>query len=209
MRLILGITGATGVIYGVRLLEVLRQLGVETHLVVTSAAKQAIAYETSYTVAQVQALASQVYSERDVGAAISSGSFRTGGMIVAPCSLKTLSGIANSYDENLVVRAADVALKERRRLVLLLRETPLHLGHLRLMTAVTEYGAVVMPPVPAFYTRPKTVEDIVNQTVGRVLDQFDLDADIFARWQGLRVAFTGSSAALEAGGAEGDEERDA
>jgi 4-hydroxy-3-polyprenylbenzoate decarboxylase len=189
MRLIVGITGSTGAIYGVRLLELLRQLEVETHLVMTSAAKQTIAYETSFTVAQVQALATQVYGERDVGAAIASGSFRTAGVIVAPCSIKTLSGIANSYDENLVVRAADVALKERRRLVLLVRETPLHLGHLRLMTAVTEYGAVVMPPVPAFYTRPATLDEIINQTAGRVLDQFDLETDIFARWQGLRPGF--------------------
>lgn len=187
MRLIIGITGATGAIYGVRLLEVLRQLGVETLLVMTSAARQTIAYETSYTVAAVQALATQVYSERDVSAAFASGSFRTSGMIVAPCSVKTLSGIANSYDDNLVIRAADVVLKERRRLVLLVRETPLHLGHLRLMMAVTEYGAVVMPPVPSFYTRPVTLADIVNQTIGRVLDQFELDADIFERWQGMRA----------------------
>src|SRR5579884_24982 len=150
LRLIVGITGATGAIYGVRLLEVLRQLQVETHLVMTSAAKQTIVYETDYSVADVQALASQVYSERDVSAALASGSFRTAGMVVAPCSIKTLSGIANSYDENLIMRAADVVLKERRRLVLLLRETPLHLGHLRLMTAVAECGGTIMPPVPAF-----------------------------------------------------------
>jgi flavin prenyltransferase len=190
MRLVVGITGATGAIYGIRLLEVLHLLGdVETHLVLTSVAKQTIVYETDYTIVQVQALATQVYSDRDVGAAISSGSFRTAGMVIAPCSIKTLSGIANSYDDNLIVRAADVSLKERRPLVLLLRETPLHLGHLRLMTAVTECGAVVMPPVPAFYTRPRSLDDIVNQTVGRVLDQFEIETDIFSRWQGLRPAF--------------------
>ncbi len=195
MRLIIGITGATGAIYGIRLLEVLRQLQVETHLVMTSAAKQTIAYETDCSVAVVQALASQVYSERDIGAAISSGSFRTAGMVIAPCSIKTLSGIVNSYDDNLVVRAADVVLKERRRLVLLLRETPLHLGHLRLMTALTEYGGVVMPPVPAFYTRPTTLDEIVNQTVGRVLDQFGLETTIFTRWQGLRARLKGAAGA--------------
>lgn len=190
MRLIIGLSGATGAIYGIRLLEVLHMLGtVETHLIMSKAAKQTIAYETDYTVAQVGRLAAVVYNERDIGAAISSGSFRTAGMVVAPCSIKTLSGIANSYDSNLIVRAADVVLKERRRLVLLLRETPLHLGHLRLMTAVTEYGAVVMPPVPAFYNRPHTIDDIVNQTIGRILDQFEIETDIFARWEGLRAGF--------------------
>jgi flavin prenyltransferase len=199
-RLIVGMSGATGVIYGIRLLEVLKATGeVETHMVMSSTAKQAIAYETDYTVAQVSALASVVYDARDVGAAISSGSFKTAGMAIAPCSIKTLSGIANSYDETLLVRAADVCLKERRRLVLVLRETPLHLGHLRLMAAAAEYGAVIMPPVPAFYVRPKTIDELVNQTVGRILDQFDIESDIFTRWQGLREGFR-----AERGDAEGE-----
>ena len=187
LQLIVGISGATGVIYGIRLLEILRSLDeVETHLILTSAAKQTIVYETSYTVAQVSALASYVYNNHDIGASIASGSFRTAGMVVAPCSIKTLSGIANAYADNLLVRAADVVLKERRRLVLLVRETPLHLGHLRLMTAATESGAVLMPPVPAFYPRPQTLDDIVDQTVGRVLDQFEIESNLFERWKGLK-----------------------
>jgi 4-hydroxy-3-polyprenylbenzoate decarboxylase len=182
-----GISGATGVIYGIRLLEVLHSIDtIETHLIITSAAKQTIVYETDYTIAQVSALASRVYNNRDIGAAIASGSFLTVGMVIAPCSIKTLSGIANSYADNLLVRAADVVLKERRRLVLVVRETPLHLGHLRLMTAATEYGAVLLPPLPAFYPRPQTIDDIVNQTVGRILDQFNIEADLFSRWNGLR-----------------------
>ena len=187
LQLIIGISGATGVIYGIRLLEALHQAdGIETHLIITSAAKQTIVYETDYTIAQVSALASYVYNNRDIGAALASGSFRTDGMVIAPCSIKTLSGIANSYADNLLVRAADVVLKERRRLVLVMRETPLHLGHLRLMTAVAEYGAVLMPPLPAFYPRPQTIDDIVNQTVGRILDQFNIEANLFSPWRGLR-----------------------
>lgn len=190
LQLIIGISGATGVIYGIRLLEVLRSVdAIETHLIMTSTAKQTIVYETDYTVEQVSELASHVYKNQDVGAALASGSFRTDGMIIAPCSIKTLSGVAHSYAETLLVRAADVVLKERRRLVLLVRETPLHLGHLRLMTSVAEYGAVVMPPVPAFYTRPQTIDDIVSQTVSRVLDQFDIEADQLSRWKGLHEGF--------------------
>lgn len=187
LQLIVGISGATGVIYGIRLLEALHHVdGIETHLIITSAAKQTIVYETDYTVAQVSALASTVYNNRDIGAALASGSFRTDGMVIVPCSIKTLSGIAHSYADNLLVRAADVVLKERRRLVLVLRETPLHLGHLRLMTAAAEYGAVLMPPVPALYPRPQTTDDIVNQTVGRILDQFDIETNLFSPWRGLR-----------------------
>jgi flavin prenyltransferase len=187
LQLIVGISGATGAIYGIRLLEVLRSIdGIETHLIMTNAARQTIVYETDYSVAQVNALASYVYNQHDIGAALASGSFRTAGMVVAPCSIKTLSAIANSYADTLLVRAADVVLKERRRLVLVLRETPLHLGHLRLMTAAVEYGAVLMPPVPAFYTRPQSIDDIVNQTVGRILDQFDLESNLVSRWEGLR-----------------------
>lgn len=185
MRIVVGISGASGAIYGVRTLEALRQLGVETHLVLSRAAAQTIAYETGRTVDDVVALAHTVYETYDMGAAVSSGSFKTDGMIVAPCSIKTLSGIANSYNDNLLTRAADVSLKERRKLVLLVRETPLHLGHLRLMAAVTEMGGVILPPVPSFYHLPKTVDDIVNQSIGKAFDQFGLDAGLFKRWTGL------------------------
>jgi len=184
MRIVVGISGASGAIYGVRILEVLRQLGVETHLVLSETAGGTIEFETGRPVDDVLALATRVYPVDDVAAAISSGSFRTDGMVIAPCSIKTLSGVANSYNDNLLTRAADVTLKERRRLVLVVRETPLHLGHLRLMTAVTEMGAVLLPPMPAFYHKPQTIDDIVNQTVGKVLDQFQLDASLFKRWTG-------------------------
>ncbi len=186
MRIVVGIAGATGVIYGIRLLEILRAIpDVETHLIMSNAAKQIIAIETDCTVEQVEALADKVYRFSDIAAPISSGSFKTDGMVVIPCSMKTLSGIAHSYDDNLLVRAADVALKERQRLVLVVRETPLHLGHLRLMTQVAEMGAVVMPPVPAFYHRPKTIEEILNQTVDRVLDLLGVEhRELFKRWTG-------------------------
>ena len=186
-RLIVGISGASGVVYGVRILEVLRDVpDVETHLVMTSAAKLTLGYETHHAVGDVESLADHVHRPGDLAAAISSGSFRTTGMVVAPCSMKTLSGIAQSYSDNLLLRAADVVLKDRRRLVLVVRETPLHLGHLRLMVQATEMGAIVMPPVPAFYHRPDTIADLVNQTVNRVLDQFDIElsADLFERWRG-------------------------
>jgi 4-hydroxy-3-polyprenylbenzoate decarboxylase len=186
-RIIVGISGATGVIYGIRLLEVLRGVGgVETHLVLTLAARRTLALETDLSVEQVEAMADQVYKAGDIAAAISSGSFRAAGMIVAPCSIKTVSGIATSYSDNLVLRAADVTLKDRRPLVLLVRETPLHLGHLRLLVQVAEMGAVVMPPVPAFYHRPGSLEAVVDQTVNRALDMLDiqLDHDLFTRWQG-------------------------
>lgn len=186
MRIVVGISGATGAIYGIRLLEVLRKLGeIDIHLVVSNPAKQTIALETDYTMEQVESYAHHVYRATDIAAAISSGSFKTDGMVIIPCSIKTLSGIANSYDESLLVRAADVTLKERRRLVLVVRETPLHSGHLRLMTQATEMGAIIFPPMPAFYHRPQTVDDIVNQTVGRVLDLLGVDhADLFKRWSG-------------------------
>lgn len=188
MRLVVAITGSSAPIYGIRLLEVLRELGVETHLVVTEGARRTIPLETSFTVAQVEALASVVYHERDLAAPISSGSFPTDGMVVAPCSMKTLSAIALSYSDNLAVRAADVTLKERRRLVLVPRETPLHLGHLRRMVEVTEMGAVVLPPVPAFYHRPRTVEDIVDHTVGKILDLFAIPHQLYRRWSGAPSA---------------------
>ncbi|ENE6999356.1 UbiX family flavin prenyltransferase [Enterobacter hormaechei] len=186
-RLIVGISGASGAIYGVRLLQVLRNVpGVETHLVMSQAARQTLSLETDLSLRNVQALADVVHDARDIAASISSGSFKTAGMVILPCSIKTLSGIVNSYTDTLVTRAADVVLKERRPLVLCVRETPLHLGHLRLMTQAAELGAVIMPPVPAFYHRPQSLDDVLNQTVNRVLDQFDIDLpeDLFTRWQG-------------------------
>lgn len=186
-KLVVGITGASGVIYGIRLLEVLRAVeGVETHLVMSSAAAQTIGLETEYSAAEVEALADETYRFKDIAAAISSGSFLTMGMIVVPCTMKTLSGIALSYSDNLLLRAADVTLKDRRPLVLVPRETPLHLGHLRLMVQVTEMGAIVAPPLPAFYHRPQNVDDIINQTVNRLLDilGITLPRDLFKRWQG-------------------------
>jgi len=186
-RLIVGISGASGAIYGVRLLQVLRDVPeVETHLVMSQAARQTLTLETDFSLRDVQALANVVHDARDIAASISSGSYKTAGMVILPCSIKTLSGIVNSYPDTLVTRAADVVLKERRPLVLCVRETPLHLGHLRLMTHAAELGAVIMPPVPAFYHRPQSLDDVINQTVNRVLDQFDIDLpeDLFTRWQG-------------------------
>ena len=186
-RLIVGLSGASGAIYGVRLLQVLRDVAeVETHLVMSQAARQTLSLETDLSLRDVQALADVVHVARDIAASISSGSFKTAGMVILPCSIKTLSGIVNSYTDTLVTRAADVVLKERRPLVLCVRETPLHLGHLRLMTQAAELGAVIMPPVPAFYHRPQSLDDVINQTVNRVLDQFDIDLpeDLFTRWQG-------------------------
>jgi 4-hydroxy-3-polyprenylbenzoate decarboxylase len=186
-KIIVGISGASGVIYGIRMLEILRSVPeVETHLVLTAAGGTTIALETRYTTEDVKALADVVYSFRDIAAAISSGSFKTHGMVVIPCSMKTMAGIAYSFSDNLLLRAADVALKDRRRLVLVPRETPLHLGHLRTMTLLAEMGAIIAPPMPAFYHRPQSVDDIINQTVNRVLDLLDiaLEADLFRRWQG-------------------------
>jgi flavin prenyltransferase len=183
-RLVVGITGASGSLFGIRLLEVLRDTPIETHLVLSAAARQVLSLETEYSPEQVEALADHTYDPSDIAACISSGSFRTMGMVIAPCSIKSLAAVAGCHADTLLARAADVTLKERRRLVLVVRETPLHLGHLRLMTAVTEYGAVVLPPVPAFYHRPKTIGDLVDQTVGKVLDQFGLDRALFERWRG-------------------------
>jgi 4-hydroxy-3-polyprenylbenzoate decarboxylase len=180
-------SGATGAIYGIRMLQVLREVDtVETHLIMSQAATETIALETDYTPKEVAALADVNYRFGDVAAAISSGSFPTMGMAVVPCSVKTLSGIANGYSDNLLLRAADVTLKERRRLLIAFRETPLHLGHLRLLLQVTEMGAVVMPPMPAFYHRPTSLDAIVDQTVNRLLDALgvELSRDLFARWQG-------------------------
>ncbi|MBM3553919.1 MAG: UbiX family flavin prenyltransferase [Alphaproteobacteria bacterium] len=184
MRIVVGMSGASGAIYGVRILEVLKTVGVETHLVISDSAKRTCSFEVDRPLDQVLALASEVHAVTNIGASISSGSFKHDGMVIAPCSIKTLSAIANSFNTNLLVRAADVTLKERRRLVLMVRETPLHLGHLRLMTQVTEAGAVLLPPLPAFYHRPKSIDDIVNQSVNKALDQFGIEVDLFKRWTG-------------------------
>jgi 4-hydroxy-3-polyprenylbenzoate decarboxylase len=181
-RLIVGISGASGAIYGVRLLELLRPLPVETHLVISRAAEATLMAETDLKPAAVRALADVVYAIGDIAAPISSGSFRTAGMIVAPCSVRSMSEIAHGVTTNLLTRAADVALKERRRLVLMVRETPLHTGHLRTMTALSEMGAIIAPPVPAFYARPQTLAELVDHTLGRVLDLFDLDCGAVRRW---------------------------
>jgi len=182
-RLIVGISGATGSIYGVRILEVLGRLkDVETHLVMTRAAKMTIQVETPYSVKDVEAMADVVHDITNIGASISSGSFRTAGMVIAPCSVKSMGGIAHSVGGDLLVRAADVILKERKKLVLAVRETPFHLGHLENMTLLTRMGAIIFPPVPAFYHRPKTLDDVINQTVTRILDQFGIEVDLFERW---------------------------
>jgi flavin prenyltransferase len=182
MRLVVGISGATGAIYGVRLLQVLKQKQVEAHLVITSTSKKIILEETSYSIEEVENLASVVYRDEDLGASISSGSFRTEGMVVLPCSIKTLSGIAHSYNANLLTRAADVTLKERRKLILAVRETPLHAGHIDLMLQASRMGAILLPPMPAFYFHPRTIDDIINHTVGKVLDLFEIGHDLFKRW---------------------------
>ena len=185
-RLIVGISGASGAIYGIRLLEVLRDLGeVETHLVMSRYGRLNIEIETSYTPREVEALADVVHNVGNQAASISSGSFRTDGMVIAPCSMKTLSGIANSSSDSLLVRAADVVLKEQRRLVLMPREAPLHVGHCKLLYEAAQLGAVIAPPMPAFYSQPQTIDDIVNHSVGRVLDLFDIDAAILRRWEGV------------------------
>ena len=185
-RLVVGISGASGAIYGVRLLELLAETPVQTHLVVTRSARITLRHEVGLTLADLTDRADVVHPDTDVGATIASGSFRTAGMLIAPCSIKTLSGIATSFGSSLMVRAADVVLKEQRRLVLLLREAPLHLGHIRLMQMAAEAGAVISPPVPGFYARPTTIDDIVNHSVSRALDLFGLDVGAVRRWDGLQ-----------------------
>ena len=185
-RLVIGISGASGAIYGVRMLELLRDTDIETHLVISRSAEMTLAYETDFTTKDVRALAAVNHPNSDIGATISSGSFRTMGMVVAPCSIKTMSEIATGVTSSLLSRAADVVLKERRRLVLAVHETPLHGGHLRTMTQLADMGAVIAPIMPAFYNRPKTVDDIVNHTVGRLLDLFGIDTAVVKRWQGGR-----------------------
>ena len=186
-KLIVGMSGASGVIYGIRMLEVLQSLdGVETHLVMSPSAKVVLDRETSYTAEYVESLADQVHGFRNQAASISSGSFKTDGMVIAPCSMKTLSAIANSHNDSLLVRAADVVLKECRRLVLMPREVPLHVGHCRLLYEAAQLGAVIAPPIPSFYNKPQTIDDLVNHSVGRVLDLFDLEAGIVKRWAGQK-----------------------
>ncbi|MFQ5659429.1 MAG: UbiX family flavin prenyltransferase [Gammaproteobacteria bacterium] len=193
MRLIVGMSGASGLIYGIRLLQVLHDLkDVETHLILSPSAKMNISLETEWQLADVEALANEVHNVNNVAAKVSSGSFRTEGMILAPCSMKTLSGIAHSYADNLLVRAADVVLKERRRLVLMPRETPLHTGHCRLLYEVSQIGAIVAPPVPAFYIKPATIDDLINHSIGRILDLFGLDPGIVNRWAGVNNRLLGN-----------------
>jgi len=182
-RLVVGITGASGVILGIRLLDVLRSMPVEVHLIISPAAKATIAQETTWKVSDVLALAEVVHSHADIGAAIASGSFATAGMVVIPCSMKTLSGIANSYAEDLITRAADVTLKEGRPLLLVVRETPLHRGHLRLLDLAAEMGAIIFPPVPAFYARPQSIADVVDNLVGRILDRLGFENDLYLKWK--------------------------
>ena len=184
-RLIVGITGASGVIYGVRLLEVLNKRDIEIHLIISDAGKLNIKIETKFGVDEIFAMADFIYTNEDIAAAVASGSFQTMGMVVAPCTVKTLSGIANSYNENLLIRAADVQLKEKRKLALLFRETPLHKGHLRLLTQAADMGAHIIPPVPSFYNHPVTINDIINQSVGKVLDYMGIEHDLFKRWDNI------------------------
>jgi flavin prenyltransferase len=183
-RIVIGISGASGVIYGVRCLQLLKDTDYETHLIISEAGRLNIEIETSYTAAEVTAMADFVYDPKNLAAPVSSGSFLTEGMVVVPCTIKSLSGIANSYNENLLVRAADVALKEKRKLVLVVRETPLHKGHLRLMSLAADMGAHILPPVPSFYHQPKTIEDIIDQTIGKIFDYFGIQHSLFRRWTG-------------------------
>jgi flavin prenyltransferase len=185
LKLAIGINGATGAIYGIRLLQALSAVkNIETHLIITHAGEQTIEIETDYKASEVRALATCHYNIDDIGACLASGSFLRDGMIIAPCSMKTLSALAHSYADNLLTRAADVTLKERGKLLLLVRETPLHLGHLKNMAAVTEMGAIVMPPIPAFYHKPKTIEEIIDHTIGKALDLFKIEHNLFSRWSG-------------------------
>ena len=188
LPIIIGISGASGVIYGIRLLEVLRDLGIETHLVLSKSGEVTVAHETDRKIADIKALATHVHAQSDIGASISSGSFRTRGMIVAPCSMKSMAEIATGTTSGLLTRAADVVLKERRRLVLMTRETPLHTGHLRSMTQLSEMGAIIAPPVPAFYARPQCLDHMIDHTIGRVLDLFDIDTKLVRRWKSTTSA---------------------
>jgi 4-hydroxy-3-polyprenylbenzoate decarboxylase len=183
-RMIIAITGASGVIYGIHMLRAMRETPYETHLIISDSGCRTIEIETGLNPDEIKQMADYTYSYTDVGAALASGSFITEGMTVVPCTIKTLSGIANSYTDNLIVRAADVTLKEKRKLLLVVRETPLHIGHLRLMTMAAELGAHLLPPVPAFYHQPKTIDDIINHTIGKIFDYFDIEHNLFKRWSG-------------------------
>ncbi|MGM0428340.1 MAG: UbiX family flavin prenyltransferase [Thermodesulfobacteriota bacterium] len=183
-RIIVGISGASGVIYGITLMSLLKERKIETHLILSEAGEKNIELETPFDPAEVKAMADYCYDNRDVGAALASGSFLTDAMVVAPCTIKTLSGIANSYTNNLLVRAADVTVKEKRKLVLVVRETPLHKGHLRLMTMAADMGAHILPPVPSFYHQPETIEDIIHQTIGKIFDYLHIEHHLFKRWEG-------------------------
>jgi len=183
-RIVVGITGASGIIYGIRLLEVLKDLKIDTHLILTEIAKKVITIETKLTVKDVEGLAYESYDINDSVAPMSSGSFKTNGMVIAPCTIKTLSGVAHSYNDNLLIRAADVTLKEMRRLILVVRETPLHKGHLELMQKVAERGGVILPPIPAFYHFPRGIQDLIDHTIGKVLDLLEIDHRLFKRWEG-------------------------
>jgi flavin prenyltransferase len=185
-RLVIGLSGASGIIYGIRLLELLREAaGVESHLIVSDAARRTIIEETDFSVGHVESLADRRYSNKDIGAAVASGSFKTDGMVIAPCSIKTAAAVAHCAADTLMARAADVTLKEGRPLILLVRETPLHLGHLRVLTALAEMGVVLLPPMPAFYHRPKQIEDLVNHTLARVLDRLGIVHTLVPEWQGM------------------------
>lgn len=183
-KIIIAISGASGAIYGIRLLEILKTLEIESHLIISRAGHITIKQETDYSIDQVKSLANYNYLFSDIGASVSSGSFKNAGMIIAPCSMKTVASIAASIEDNLISRAASVCLKENRKLVLMIRETPLHQGHLENMLKVSTYGGIIAPPVPAFYTRPETIDDLVNHTTSRVLDLFDIDSGMVKRWQG-------------------------
>lgn len=186
-KIIVGLTGATGIIYGIKLLQTLHEsVDVESHLIISDAAKLNVKIETTWKIEEIESMATYVYDNRDLCACLTSGSFTTDGMVVIPCSIKTLSSIENSLDYNLITRAADVTIKERRTLILVVRETPLHIGHLRMMLSVAERGGIILPPVPAFYSIPKSIDDIVNQTVGKILDQFKIEHKLYQRWQGVK-----------------------
>ena len=197
-RIVVGISGASGVTYGVRLLSLLRDTDYESHLIISDSGRLNIKIETRHTPEEVEAMADCVYDHKDMAAALASGSFLTAGMVVVPCTIKSLSGIANSYNENLLVRAADVTLKEKRKLVLVVRETPLHKGHLRLMTIAADMGAHILPPVPSFYHMPKTIEDIIDQTIGKVFDFFGIEHDLFKRWGEQRNSDAAQDSKLKA-----------
>jgi len=183
-RIIIGISGASGVIYGIKMLQVLKKIDIETHLIISNAGKINIGIETNYNVEKVMNMADFSYENNDITAPVASGSFLTKAMVIAPCSIKTLSGIANSYTENLLIRAADVTLKEDRKIVLMVRETPLHKGHLKLMTQAADMGIHILPPVPSFYNQPKTIDDIINHSIGKALDIIGIEHNLFMRWQG-------------------------